>query len=175
MYYLCITYVKPIHPTILMAKVIIHDIPLQEAAKILAQTGITLDKHQLPDGTYRAYVRKDKMPLFLSNNLKPTQLWTGNKFWKSSSRCSSRHSRHLEQPSASTPATSSGRSPTNRSTINVGIPPWWFRPELLSHMTPRKNCKIQDENLFRFIAFGGIYLLRRWGHVLADYIKFTYK
>jgi hypothetical protein len=70
MYYLCITYVKPI----LMAKVIIHDIPLQEAANILAQTGITLDKHQLPDGTYRAYVRKDKIPLFLSNNLKPTQL-----------------------------------------------------------------------------------------------------
>ena len=70
MYYLCITYVKPI----LMAKVIIHDIPLDEAAQILAQTGITLDKHQLPDGTYRAYVRKDKMPLFLSNNLKPTQL-----------------------------------------------------------------------------------------------------
>ena len=35
---------------------------------------------------------------------------------------------------------------------------------------PRKN-----ENLFRFIAFGGSYLLRRCGYVLADYIKFTYK
>ena len=49
-----------------MAKIIIHDIPLKQAANILAQTGITLDTHQLPDGTYRAYVRKDKMPLFLS-------------------------------------------------------------------------------------------------------------
>jgi len=44
-----------------MAKVIIHDIPLKEAAKKLAQSGITLDTHQLPDGTYRAYVRKDKI------------------------------------------------------------------------------------------------------------------
>ena len=47
-----------------MAKVRIRDRPLQEAAEMLAQTGITLDKHQLPDGTYRAYVRKDKIPLF---------------------------------------------------------------------------------------------------------------
>ena len=51
-----------------MAKIIIHDIPLKQAAEILAQTGITLDTHQLPDGTYRAYVRKDKMPLFLSRS-----------------------------------------------------------------------------------------------------------
>ena len=47
-----------------MAKIIIHDIPLKQAANILAQTGITLDTHQLSDGTYRAYVRKDKMTLF---------------------------------------------------------------------------------------------------------------
>ena len=44
-----------------MAKVTIRDMPLKEAAKILAQSGITLDTHQLPDGTYRAYVRKDKI------------------------------------------------------------------------------------------------------------------
>ncbi len=47
-----------------MAKIIIHDIPLKQAAEILAQTGITLDTHQLPDGTYRAYVRKDKIQSF---------------------------------------------------------------------------------------------------------------
>ena len=47
-----------------MAKIIIHDIPLKQAAEILAQTGITLDTHKLPDGTYRAYVRKDKIQSF---------------------------------------------------------------------------------------------------------------
>ena len=47
-----------------MAKIIIRDLPLKEAAEILAQSGITLDTHQLPDGTYRAYVRKDKIPQF---------------------------------------------------------------------------------------------------------------
>ena len=47
-----------------MAKVTIRDMPLKEAAKILAQSGITLDTHQLPDGTYRAYVRKDKIQSF---------------------------------------------------------------------------------------------------------------
>ena len=47
-----------------MAKIIIHNIPLKQAAEILAQTGITLDTHQLPDGTYRAYVRKDKIQSF---------------------------------------------------------------------------------------------------------------
>ena len=47
-----------------MAKVRIRDMPLKEAAKILAQSGITLDTHRLPDGTYRAYVRKDKISQF---------------------------------------------------------------------------------------------------------------
>jgi hypothetical protein len=44
-----------------MAKVIIRNMSPQQAAQQLAQCGITLDTHQLPDGTYRAYVRKDKL------------------------------------------------------------------------------------------------------------------
>jgi len=54
-----------------MAKIRIRDRPLKEAAEMLAQSGITLDTHQLPDGSYRAYVRKDKMTLFneFINNL----------------------------------------------------------------------------------------------------------
>ena len=47
-----------------MAKVIIRNMSLQQAAQQLAQCGITLDTHKLPDGTYRAYVRKDKLATF---------------------------------------------------------------------------------------------------------------
>ena len=47
-----------------MAKIRIRDMPLKEAAKILAESGITLDTRRLPDGTYRAYVRKDKISQF---------------------------------------------------------------------------------------------------------------
>jgi len=47
-----------------MAKVRIRDMPLKEAAKILAESGITLDTRRLPDGSYRAYVRKDKISQF---------------------------------------------------------------------------------------------------------------
>lgn len=38
----------------------------RQAAEDLATIGVTLDRHQLPDGTYRAYVRQDKMNMFLT-------------------------------------------------------------------------------------------------------------
>ena len=37
----------------------------QEVAAQLATIGITLDSHQLPDGTYRAYVRQSNREKFL--------------------------------------------------------------------------------------------------------------
>ena len=45
----------------------------EETAAQLATIGITLDRHQLPDGTYRAYTRKDKLSLLL-NHLNQQQL-----------------------------------------------------------------------------------------------------
>ena len=59
-----------------MAKVTIRDMPLKQAANILAQSGITLDTHQLPDGTYRAYVRKDKIQTFMKKFLIMTVILT---------------------------------------------------------------------------------------------------
>ena len=59
-----------------MAKVTIRDMPLKQAANILAQSGITLDTHQLPDGTYRAYVRKDKIQTFMRKLLIMTVILT---------------------------------------------------------------------------------------------------
>ena len=43
-----------------------------EVAAALREMGITLDRHRLPDGSFRAYVRKDHMERFL------TQLQTIN-------------------------------------------------------------------------------------------------
>ena len=37
-----------------------------EVAAALREMGITLDRHRLPDGSFRAYVRKDHMERFLS-------------------------------------------------------------------------------------------------------------
>ena len=37
----------------------------QEVAAQLASIGITLDAHQLPDGTYRAYVRASNREKFI--------------------------------------------------------------------------------------------------------------
>ena len=42
-------------------------------------------------------------------------------------------------------------------------------------MTPQKSSKIQDENLFRFIAFGGSYLLWRCGVAARATVKFICK
>ena len=38
----------------------------EETARQLASIGITLDRHQLPDGSFRAYVRKDNINLLLT-------------------------------------------------------------------------------------------------------------
>jgi hypothetical protein len=43
------------------------NITLAEVIPQLAEIGITVDPHQLPDGSYRTYVRKDHMPTFLAN------------------------------------------------------------------------------------------------------------
>ena len=40
----------------------------RQVAEQLKTIGITLDGHPLPDGTYRAYVRKDKVKHFLLTN-----------------------------------------------------------------------------------------------------------
>ena len=53
----------------------------QEVAAQLATIGITLDSHQLPDGTYRAYVRQSNREKFLLNlNLNPPTS-AGSKAW----------------------------------------------------------------------------------------------
>ena len=44
-----------------------------EIANQLAEIGITLDGHQLADGTYRVYVRKRNINVFI-NQLNLTQL-----------------------------------------------------------------------------------------------------
>ena len=50
-----------------MAKIIIPpDLTFEQVAQQLAQNGITLDANQLPDGSYRVYVRQDKLNLFLT-------------------------------------------------------------------------------------------------------------
>jgi len=38
----------------------------RQVADQLNTIGVTLDAHQLPDGTYRAYVRKDRIQRFLT-------------------------------------------------------------------------------------------------------------
>ena len=38
----------------------------RQVADQLNTIGVTLDGHQLPDGTYRAYVRKDRLQRFLT-------------------------------------------------------------------------------------------------------------
>jgi len=38
----------------------------RQVADQLNTIGVTLDAHQLPDGTYRAYVRKDRLQRFLT-------------------------------------------------------------------------------------------------------------
>jgi len=38
----------------------------EETAAQLATIGVTLDAHPLPDGTYRAYIRKDRLQRFLT-------------------------------------------------------------------------------------------------------------
>ncbi|MBQ3999311.1 MAG: hypothetical protein II644_08260 [Paludibacteraceae bacterium] len=43
----------------------------RQVAEQLKTIGVTLDGHQLPDGTYRAYVRKKNLNLFI-NNLNPS-------------------------------------------------------------------------------------------------------
>ena len=45
----------------------------RQIADQLATIGITLDAHQLADGSFRAYVRKRNLNLFI-NNLNLTQL-----------------------------------------------------------------------------------------------------
>ena len=51
-----------------MAKVIIPPgSTWLQVSGALKELGITLDRHRLPDGTYRAYVRKDKLNLLLSH------------------------------------------------------------------------------------------------------------
>ena len=45
----------------------------QQVADQLRTIGVTLDAHPLPDGTYRAYVRKSKLTQFM-NHLNPNQL-----------------------------------------------------------------------------------------------------
>jgi len=48
-----------------MAKIILHkNENIDTIAEQLKQSGITVDKHRLPDGTYRAYVRKENMAKF---------------------------------------------------------------------------------------------------------------
>ena len=42
------------------------NITLAEVIPQLAEIGITVDPHQLPDGSYRTYVRKDHMQRFLA-------------------------------------------------------------------------------------------------------------
>ena len=52
-----------------MAKVHIPpDYTWQQVAEELKTIGITLDGHQLPDGTYRAYVRKSNLRKFFGIN-----------------------------------------------------------------------------------------------------------
>ena len=43
------------------------DIPLAEVIPQLAEIGITVDPNQLPDGSYRTYVRKDHMSIFIAH------------------------------------------------------------------------------------------------------------
>ena len=51
-----------------MAKVIIPPgSTWLQVSGALKELGITLDRHRLPDGSYRAYVRKDKLNLLLSH------------------------------------------------------------------------------------------------------------
>ena len=38
----------------------------RQVADQLNTNGVTLHGHQLPDGSYRAYVRKDRLPRFLT-------------------------------------------------------------------------------------------------------------
>ena len=39
----------------------------RQVADQLKSIGVTLDRHQLPDGSYRAYVRKDHLQRFLTD------------------------------------------------------------------------------------------------------------
>ena len=55
-----------------MAKVIIPPgYTWRQVADELRSIGVTLDGHQLPDGSYRAYVRKDHMNTFLAHIIQP--------------------------------------------------------------------------------------------------------
>ena len=48
-----------------MAKIILRkNEDIDTIAEQLKQSGITVDKHRLPDGTYRVYVRKENMAKF---------------------------------------------------------------------------------------------------------------
>ena len=52
---------------IIMAKIIIQNAEeLHTIARQLAQAGITLDTRQLPDNSYRIYIRKKNMQAFLA-------------------------------------------------------------------------------------------------------------
>ena len=44
----------------------------RQVAEQLKTIGVTLDGHKLPDGTYRAYVRKDRVNQFLNLTLNPS-------------------------------------------------------------------------------------------------------
>ena len=51
-----------------MAKVRIPDgYTWEQVAEQLRTIGVTLDRHQLADGTYRAYVRKKNLQKFVEN------------------------------------------------------------------------------------------------------------
>ena len=39
----------------------------EQTAAELASIGVTLDGHQLPDGSYRAYVRQENRQLFINH------------------------------------------------------------------------------------------------------------
>ena len=44
----------------------------RQVADMMKQIGVTLDGHQLADGTYRAYVRKSNLNQFINLTLNPS-------------------------------------------------------------------------------------------------------